>query len=52
MTGASLKLAFEEIIDGTECYVTQGSYKKPIGGVIKDVLMVFESGKHRGLLWT
>jgi hypothetical protein len=42
MTEAPFKPAFEEVIDGRECYVTRGTFQKPIGGIVKDVLMVFE----------
>lgn len=60
MAGASLKVISEEVIDGKDCYITQGSFKPPIGGVIRNVLMVFEkatmfllrtrmSGEYQGL---
>ena len=42
MTGASLEVIAEQVIDGKDCYVTQGSFESPIGGVIKNVLLVFE----------
>ena len=56
----SLKVTSEEVIDGKECYITQDSFEPPIGGVIRNVWMVFEkatmfllrarmSGEYQGL---
>jgi len=42
MAGASLKVTSEEVIDGKDCYIIQGSFVPPIGGVIRHAWMVFE----------
>jgi hypothetical protein len=60
LAGASLKMTAEEVIDGKVCYVVQGSFEPPVGGVIRHALMVFEkatlfllkarmSGEYQGL---
>jgi hypothetical protein len=60
LAGASLKVTSEEVIDGKDCCIIQGSFTPPIGGVITHAFMVFEkitmfllkarmSGKYQGL---
>jgi hypothetical protein len=42
MFGVPLKVTAEDVIDGRSCYVVQGSFKPPIGGVIKNISMEFD----------
>jgi hypothetical protein len=60
MIGISLKVTAEDVIDGKNCYVVQGSFEPPIGGVIRNLLVELEkatmllvrarmSGEYQGL---
>jgi len=40
--GVPLKVTAEDVINGKQCYVVQGSFNPPIGGVIKNISMEFD----------
>jgi hypothetical protein len=42
MFGVPLKVTAKDVINGKLCYVVQGSFDPPIGGVIKNISMEFD----------
>jgi hypothetical protein len=42
MFGGPLKVTAKDVINGKQCYVVQGSFDPPIGGVIKNISMEFD----------